>query len=155
MTENSVDEILQECNRMLAIPCDDRIDLIYAEKDLKKAMSELETKFKANEVYNDKVFNLLKHECNKQAIRVESCLAGFDSDLDTRLKLRCEVKDIMILLNNRIDRLRKDGEYFVICQVLYDYAFVEDIYEQSKNIIFSLSNDEKDRLRRIKLKEVN
>lgn len=154
MTDNSVMGILQECESMLQINCDCRINVMLVKKDLQKAMQSLKSKYSENKIYNDSVINKLKSECNKQAIRLEYCLSDIDYKFGRRYKLRCEVKDIMILLNNRIDKLRKEGDYFVICQVLQDYSFVENIYQQSENISFELDTDEVNRLRAIKSKEV-
>lgn len=142
MIKDSVQEIQSECDRLLAL-CKDttRIDISVVSEKLKESVLELRTEYEKDSILDDNRLRILKSGCESEAIRLEYCLVCANMLDATRYKQRCQIKDIyerfMILRRT----CKKD-----IYDLMTFYSLADSIYNESKHIIFEMSEEQQELL---------
>lgn len=135
MVKTSVQEIQQECGKMLEIADSlERIDTYFVASAVRKALTNLTTEFNKNCVIDERRIEFLKQQCESAAIRLEYCLVqagAFDSSRyeERNLIYNCckqynqkKTKNIDVLLFNR---------------------FVNELDSEADHLIFKLSDIQK------------
>ena len=154
---HSVREITEECNRLVRL-CNempDRIDIYYAKAELLKRVEALNSEF-SKDSFNEELVARYKTVCNKSAIYMEYVLSRFDTHLRGRYLDRVEVANVF----ESVDKIiREESSYefkdeVLLVNLLYKYSIMSELLNRSRDILFSLTEDEREIVNNIKL-EVN
>lgn len=142
MIKDSVQEIQSECDRLLAL-CKDttRIDISVVSEKLKECILALRTEYDKDSALDDNRLKILKSGCESEAIRLEYCLVCANMIDTTRYKQRCQVKDIY----ERFMTLKRTCKKNIYDLMTY-YNFADLIYNESKHIIFEMSEEQQELL---------
>lgn len=142
MIKDSVQEIQSECDRLLAL-CKDttRIDISVVSEELKECILALKTEYDKDSALDDNRLKILKSGCESEAIRLEYCLVCANMLDTTRYKQRCQVKDIYERFMTLKRTCKKN-----ICDLMTYYNFADSIYNESKHIIFEMSEEQQELL---------
>lgn len=147
---SSVKSIHQECNRMFKICHDlERIDVHYAEMELKEKLENLLSEYSKEVDYDEYAVMRLKREVERAAIKLEYILSNVNEDLRYRYADRVYIANIV----NRISKLihTKKGTKALV-GLMYDYAQLNRLLCASRELIFELSEEQRELMKIINKK---
>lgn len=135
MIKTSVQEIQQECEKMLEIADSlERIDTYFVASAVQKALSKLTSEFNKNCVIDDRIIEALKRQCETVAIRLEYCLVQAEVIDPSRYKERNLIYDCCKQYNQQKNKNTN---------ILLFNRFIKELDSEAEHLIFKLSNEQK------------
>lgn len=135
MIKTSVQEIQQECEKMLEIADSlERIDTYFVASAVRKALANLIAEFNKNCVVDERRIEVLKQQCESAAIRLEYCLVQARALDTSRYEERNLIYDCCKQYNQKKTRN---------IDVLLFNQFIKDLDNEAGHLIFKLSDEQK------------
>lgn len=142
MVYNSVKELKEACSQMLDIAAD-RLDMVYCKKELQESLTVLVNEFEEDSVVDDKKITELKADCEAKAIKMEYCLSLQYTQYANRYRERCFVSEVYKEYTEEIRRLRAEHNYKAVSEMAANLRILEDIYNDTKHLLFELDPESK------------
>ncbi len=138
MVKTSVQEIQQECEKMLEIADSlERIDTYFVASAVRKALINLTTEFNKNCAVDERQVQILKQQCESVAIRLEYCLVQAGA-LDP---FRYEERNLIYSCCKQYNQKKTKN-----INVLLFNQFVKELGREAEHLIFKLSDIQKQRI---------
>lgn len=135
MVKTSVQEIQQECEKMLEIADSlERIDTYFVASTVRKALTNLTTEFNKNCAVDEKRLEFFKQQCESAAIRLEYCLVQAGA-LDPS---RYDERNLIYSCCKQYNQKKTKN-----IDVLLFNQFVNELDSEAEHLIFKLSDIQK------------